>query len=230
MHKKFAPKILSFLHEKGGVGKTTNSINVSRGLELRGYKTLLVDSDAQKNSQRWAEISGSQYVTVVGAKEDDDEKRITTQESLKRIIKSFKADCHFMVIDCPPGVSTLTAFIISVSDYILIPICPSVHDFNATAVLLDLIQSRQKINPSLKAALFMSKLVKNSKSYKEACEGLKNCELPVFDSFTTQTQAYVWSQGEGKTIYESKHKEAIKQTDDIINELFRRFIDGSSNK
>lgn len=43
-------KVITFLNEKGGVGKTTLSTHVAAGLAIKGHRVLLIDGDAQANA------------------------------------------------------------------------------------------------------------------------------------------------------------------------------------
>jgi chromosome partitioning protein len=42
-------RIISFTNHKGGVGKTTTTLNLGKALSLQGKKILLIDIDPRSN-------------------------------------------------------------------------------------------------------------------------------------------------------------------------------------
>ena len=52
-------KSIALYNNKGGVGKTTSTINISQQLALKGKTVLVVDLDGQANSSRFFTENGS---------------------------------------------------------------------------------------------------------------------------------------------------------------------------
>lgn len=71
---KTSCKIISFINMKGGVGKTSLSINVADSLASKGFKTLVIDTDPQFNSTQSLllakTIITSSKATSIDAKQD----------------------------------------------------------------------------------------------------------------------------------------------------------------
>lgn len=143
-------KIIAFVNQKGGTGKTTACVNIAAALALKKYKILLVDMDGQANATISLGIDPlgvkkSMYDVLLNHIELEEIVQQSPRENLwlapanielansdisldghqtrlKEIIHSYKEKVDFLLIDCPPSLSLLTVNALSASDGVIIPI------------------------------------------------------------------------------------------------------------
>jgi chromosome partitioning protein len=144
-------KVIAIANQKGGVGKTTTSINLSSSLAAAEKKTLLIDIDPQSNSSSGLSISNhspSVYEVLIGNVDINDaiintympfldmlpaninlvgaEIEMVDLENreglLKKAIKGMQRDYDYVIIDCPPSLGLLTLNALTSADSVLIPV------------------------------------------------------------------------------------------------------------
>ncbi len=209
------PKVISFLQEKGGSGKTTMATNVAHGLKLLGLNVLLVDGDPQGSARDWNAQNEGSIVPVVGL------DRETLPIDLKAIIHGY----HVVIIDGAPQISKLSAAAIRASDIVLIPVQPSPYDIWASLDLVELIKARQEVtNGNPKTAFIVSRVIKNTKLSREVSSILEEYGMQVFKSFTSQSVVYPTVASTGHTVFSQKSSEATNEIKKIVDEIMETYI------
>jgi len=145
-------KVVSIANQKGGVGKTTTTVNMSTILAKKGKKVLLIDTDPQGNATSGLGIDKDVSLSVYNVLIDDVEIENTLQKTmiknlevcpsninlagaevelvpmmsrehrLKEKIDNLKDKYDYIIIDCPPSLGLITLNAFTASDSVLIPV------------------------------------------------------------------------------------------------------------
>lgn len=144
-------KVISIANQKGGVGKTTTSINLSSSLAAAEKKTLLIDIDPQANSSSGLSVgqrSPSVYEALIGTISIKDavvntymphldllpsninlvgaEIEMVDMPNREKLLSKALAEARdiydYILIDCPPSLGLLTLNSLTASDSVLIPV------------------------------------------------------------------------------------------------------------
>lgn len=171
-------KIISIANQKGGVGKTTTSINLCASLCSRKKRVLLVDCDPQGNASSGMGISKNQVKSIydVLLREVPVEDAIISTKwgdilpgnrelvganvelvgvddrmyVLKRILEPLREKYDFILIDCPPSLELLTLNALCASDTVLVPVQCEYYALEGLSDLLQTIKmANQRLNPTL---------------------------------------------------------------------------------
>ncbi len=172
-------KVIAIANQKGGVGKTTTSINLSSSLAAAEKKTLLIDIDPQANSSSGLSIHNqtpSVYEVLIGT-EDISEVVINSfmphldilpsninlvgaeiemvdidhrEGLLRKALENFKDKYEFILIDCPPSLGLLTLNALTASDSVLIPVQCEYFALEGLGQLLNTVNIvKQRFNKNL---------------------------------------------------------------------------------
>lgn len=192
-------KFISFLNQKGGVGKTTLAINVSAALAQLGRRVLYIDADPQGSGLDW---SGARQLppifNIVGM----------SKPVIHREAKQVGADYDHVIIDSPPSVQALAKSVIAASDVVVIPVQPSPLDIWAAQGTLDLIEEAGALVENLKTVFAINRKIANTALGRDVQEALDNFQIPTLPTHIFQRVAFAESFTAGLSVAEYAPKSA----------------------
>ncbi len=203
--------IIAILNQKGGVGKTTLSVNLAAALALTGQRTLLIDADPQASALDWqAARKGESLFPVVGI----------AKPTLHKDVPGLAGGYAHIVIDGPPRANDLAKSAILAADLIVIPVQPSPYDIWAAEEIIKLYQEANLFKENLRAIFAINRKIGNTAIGRDVAEALKGYPFPLAVSSITQRVVFAESAASGLSVLESEPKgPAVKEIRSLMQEL-----------
>ncbi|MEI6709325.1 MAG: ParA family partition ATPase [Methylococcales bacterium] len=208
-------KIISLSNQKGGVGKTTLSMQIAGALS-RSNKVLIADIDPQGSAVTWSSSASDESpfpAHVIGLN--------AAKGKVHNEIRKYVDDYDFIIIDCPPSInSTETQSALLISDLALIPILPSPPDIWASVGIVQIIENAKTVNENLQARLVLNQKQANRTLATESLAILENFQIPLAKTTLTQREIYRQCAAFGGTVFDfGKREAAIQEIESLCQEI-----------
>jgi chromosome partitioning protein len=208
--------VFAIANTKGGVGKSTLTVNLAVEAVTAGYKTLLIDADPQG--------SAGQFVAVRDEDLPQFEAVQLTKPTLHRRMRWLSAFFDYVLIDVGGRDAPVLRSAVAAADVVIVPLVPSAFDAWASEDIFDIIDRIQGAHPGL-AAYVVPNLVNTTTIAREAMAALQELledydGIEVIDVPIQSRTAWPEAVGEGMSVVEwqprSKAARDLRQVSRVL--------------
>ena len=222
--------IISLLNHKGGVGKTTSTINIGAGLVELGKKVLLLDLDPQANLTLSLGIPRQKFSIYESLRGESELIPYTVREGLdvitstldlsgaemelvneagreyimRELFVPLQDQYDFIIIDCPPSLGLLTLNALTSSRYIYIPLQTEFLALQGLAKIKQVIDKvKLRLNRNLEIGGVIATMYDNRKVLNRDVVGtiLKYFEDKVFKTYIRDNVALAEAPAQRQDIF-----------------------------
>jgi chromosome partitioning protein len=242
--------IISITNQKGGIGKTTSTMNLGWALITIKKKTLMIDFDPQhsltiamdldpeltKNTIydvlngldiKKAMLTDNKYfyfipadINLAGAEIE----LLGKQNALYNVINALRNDFDYILIDCPPALGNLSINALCASDRVIIPMACDYLAWKGFELLLGTLENARRIKPDLSIMGILPTMYQNTNHSKEVLELIRETGLS-FETVITYSVKYKDATVNGEPIMDYDRKLG-KQYLDLAKEVIQRAKEG----
>ncbi|MBA3634662.1 MAG: ParA family protein [Acidobacteria bacterium] len=222
--KTTAGKIVAFVNQKGGVGKSILAINVSAMLSNK-FSVLLLDTDNQGSSEDWG-------VARINKLESNNRLRgfskhyrgIKRATEVSMDLQEIAASYDLVIVDTPGRNELVSLGVIAAANLVIIPLTPGNFSFWSSEITRELIQKVAAARPEdFAARLLLNMRDKRKKISQEAENMLQDLEIPVMKTSVGHRNIFE-SSSEGLSVLElparsASDKEAQREMNELVSEI-----------
>ena len=208
-------RVISIVNHKGGVGKTTSTINLGKALSLLGNRVLMLDMDSQGNLSQCFGIHQPETQIIdalldkkslpiikiepklhlapsdiqMAYRELELVNSIGSEKRLANKLAPLLSEYDYVLIDCPPSLNVLTTCSLVASHECMIPIQPEASAYHGVENLFNRISEiREHLNYTLQVrGIFFTMVHKNQSVHKNMIEHIRDV-YGHFTIFSTQIE------------------------------------------
>lgn len=251
-----AAKVISVALQKGGCGKSSTAQAIASTLGVKGYKTLLIDCDSQRNVTKASGVTPDQTITDVFAGECNirdavipvslfynlipSDKMLANLEHipdlaadhLDRHLQMAKDSYDYIILDTPPLLGNLLKNCLYASDYVLIPLEARPYCVSGIADLQETIEAVRSVvgRPEILGMLIVkynTRAKLNRITEETLQEMAKEMGTKVFDTHIRECIALPEAQLYGKPLIEYAPKSTANlDYIDLTNEILNMIKEG----
>lgn len=244
-------KKIVIANHKGGVGKTTSSINISAGLAKKGKNVLIIDTDPQSNltesfgifdpvKDLYLSFSKGEPLPIINVKNNlsivpnslnfsgielEIAGRMPREIILKDLMAGLDKTYDYCIIDCPPSLGLITLNALVAADEVYIPMEAEFLAYRGIDSIVGIINLVKKhFNPGLMIkGVFFTKYNEQRVLTKE----IKNQIKGYFGDNLMKTAirvnvALAEAQSSGKDIFEyDPNSNGAKDYMSLVNEIIK---------
>jgi chromosome partitioning protein len=198
---------------KGGVGKTTLSINLAVAFAHMDYKVIIIDTDTNQNSVEWYE------------RRSEDLKKVevwsyTKTDKLVEMVKSAHAAADIVIMDGTPNLGVMTTKIMGASDLLIIPTRPMPNDYHSLQEFFPKYEEVKAVRENLQAYFLLNEYG-DRVLQKNIRQGLSEHypDIPLLETTIATRIVYGETILAGTGVLEGKDDSAKAEIISLANEI-----------
>lgn len=246
--------VLAISNHKGGVGKTTSTVNIGAALANRSHRVLLVDLDPQANLTQSLgvknaeitiyenlrgemmvhpiEVRKNMYVLPSSLDLSAAEIELSSEPGreyiLREILSSVSDKFAYILIDCPPSLGLLTINALTSSDKVIIPLQAEYLPLRGLAKLNDVIKKIQsRLNPKLNiGGVFLTQYDPRKVLNRDVAESVKSFfGEKLLDTKISNNIALAEAPSQGKDIFlYNKNCKGAQDYNELCEEMIKKKV------